>query len=119
LVHRRLISLSVKVGKHLPQGLYLLEVLQVVRGAAAARLFLGIPQLMMVLTSSIFVVALINLIGRVGGHGDVINVQSDIGGTPRARHHRVYLGGDLMVGWTGNGPLRDRLVILKVRRSIP
>ena len=118
MVHRRLISLSVKVGKHLPQGLYLLEVLQVVRGAAA-RLFLGIPQLMMVLTSSIFAVALINLIGRVGGHGDVINVQSDIGGTPRARHHRVYLGGDLMVGWAGNGPLGDRLVVLKVRGSIP
>jgi hypothetical protein len=105
LVHRRLISLPIKVGKHLPQGLYLLEVLQVLRGAP--RLFLGKPQLMMVLTCTIFVIALIDLISRVRGHGNVIDVQSDVGGTPRARHHRVYLGGDLMVRRAGYGPLRD------------
>jgi len=73
----------------------------------------------MVLTTTFFTVALINLIGRVGGHGDVIDVQCDVGGTPRARHHRVYLGGDLMVGWAGNGPLGDRLVVMEVRGSIP
>ena len=75
--------------------------------------------MMMVLTPTFFTVALINLIGCVGGHGDVINIQGDVGGTPRARHHRVYLGGDLVVGWAGNGSLGDRLVILEVFGSIP
>lgn len=74
---------------------------------------------MMVLTCTIFVIALINFISRIRGHGDVINVQSDVRSTPRARHHRVYLGGDLMVGWAGYGPLRDRLVVLEVRGGIP
>ena len=74
---------------------------------------------MMVLTCTIFVIALIDLISRVRGHGNVIDVQSDVRGTPRARHHRVYLGGDLMVRWAGYGPLRDRLVVLEVRGSIP
>ena len=86
MVHRRLISLPVEVGENLPQSLYLLQVLQVVTSSRAFH------KLLLALTEISLVVALIDLICGVRRHGNIVDVQSDVGSAPRTRHHRIYLG---------------------------
>jgi hypothetical protein len=52
------------------------------------------------------------------GHGDVVNIQSDIRCTSWARHHGIYLGRNLMIWLTDNRLLWHALIVMQVCRGV-